>query len=317
MGRTYSVNGYLNAALRRSGKTLLVEGPGDKALLHRLIAERLPNFSPLSNIDHAGMVEDPLLAGSGNKSRVVTVRDSVDILASHSPKIASKLGTLTDREWDGLAIDDYSPQPEWHPPVQCERHFTTLGHSIENYNFDYGCIKEYIKFHFAEFATENVFVALEKGIPATLVLAAVLSIKLKNESQLSRSNGLIDLPHIREGNERIYLDASFSAACTTRGISCAETIVLDVNQGVDAAWEALHRSHSTKWIPHGHIGNDVLWVGAAYIALRNGFPRELAAELAKGGRKQRDLFQAQWLSKEPASKREPLDATLDWLNQAA
>ncbi|WP_457325946.1 hypothetical protein [Roseateles sp. P5_E11] len=317
MGRNYSINGYLNAALRRSGRTLLVEGPGDKSLLHRLIAERLPSFNSLAVIDHAGMIEDPSLAGTGNKLRVISVRSSSEALALQNAKIATKLGTLTDREWDGLALADFSPQPEWHPPAQLDRHFTTLGHSIENYNFDAECVKEYIKYFFAEHATQQTFNALDLNIPAVLVVASVLSIKLRDEAQLSRSAGLIDVVHLRQENGRIYLNDSFASACAGRGMGCAGTIVAEVNQGVDAAWVSLHSKHATKWLPHGHVGNDLLWVGAAFIAKESGFPNEFVADLAKGGKRQRELFQAQWLSKEPAAKREPLDATLDWLNQAA
>ena len=317
MGRTYSINGYLNAAMRRSGRTLLVEGPGDKALLHRLIAERVPQFNALAIIDHAGMIEDTSLMGTGNKLRVVSVRASADLMAAQNPKIATKLGTLIDREWDGLEINNYSPQPNWQPPSQHEQHFITLGHSIENYNFDAGCVKEYIKFHFSEFATQRIFAAIDESLPAVLILACVLSIKLRDEAQLSRSSGLIDISHLREKNGRIYLNSTFSTACTNRGIHCAATIVDDVNRGIDLAWPALISSSSTKWLPHGHIGNDMLWVGAAFIAQGEGFPPDNAAELAKGGKRQRELFQAQWLSKEPATKREPLDTTLDWLNRAA
>ncbi len=313
MGRKYSVRGYLNAALRRGGRTLLVEGPSDKAVLHRLIAERTPSLHEHPTIDHAGILEEDCLSGLGNKARVVAVQQSLDLLSVAVPNASEKLATLTDREWDGMNICGFAPDPEWLPPIQSENKFITLGHSIENYNFESECLKEYIRFHFAEYATDGLFSALDARVPALLVLAAVLSLKLRDESQLSRVGGMVDPSHLRWTNERYYLDDVFSSACAARSLICADTIVSSVNGGVDKVWNKLHGAHTTKWLPHGHIGTDVLWAGAGHVAYSFGFPANLVGELARGGKKQRELFQAQWLSKEVSSKREPLDATLDWL----
>ena len=313
MGRTYSINGYLNAALRRSGRTMLVEGPSDKALLHRLIANRLPNFNSAAVIDHAGIIDDPILSGLGNKARVVHIKNSAQNLSATTEKITSKFGTLTDREWDGLTIKSYAPDPEWHPPMQMENNFITLGHSIENYNFDIDYIKEYLKFSFPENISDNLLIALNNHFNAILVFASVLSFKLKDESILSRGTGLISPNHLKLENGHIYLLQGFEQACTARQINCARTIVQDVNSGIDLAWNKLHACEATKWLPHGHVGSDAIWVGVAHIAGLNGFPQDLLSELARGNKKHRELFQAQWLSHEQIEKRAPLDASLDWL----
>ena len=66
MGRMYSVNGYINATLRRSSKTLLVEGISDKLAIHRIAAELYPFSKESVTVDHAGMLEDIVLSGMGN-----------------------------------------------------------------------------------------------------------------------------------------------------------------------------------------------------------------------------------------------------------
>ena len=153
MGRTYSLNGFLNAALRRSSKTVLVEGPSDKHILHKIELERFPNKAGGSTIDHAGILDDPLLAGLGNKSRVLTVQAHANTLATSVPKSSSVLATLIDREWDGLSFTAFVPQPGWLAPAQESNCFTTLGHSIENYHFNSECAHEFLKYAFPEHVT--------------------------------------------------------------------------------------------------------------------------------------------------------------------
>ena len=314
MGRAYSVEGFLNAALRRSGKTILVEGPTDKNVLHRVALERFPEEAGLGVIDHVGILEDPVLAGLGNRARVLHVQRCADDLSASAPKIAAALGTLIDREWDGVTFNAYVPDPEWRPPSQGHNRFITQGHSIENYHLDVECAKEYLKYAFAGTVNAQIFQAVESRFPAILVLATVLSLKIREDACLSRSAGLFDISHLAYGNERYHLDAAFAAPCAARQFVSAATIVADVNQGIDAAWDRLHAHAGLKWRPHGHVGDEITWVGVAHAALEAGISQDVANEIAHGRKRDRERFKAQWLSKSDVANRVPLDVTIEWLH---
>jgi len=313
MGRTYSIGGYLNAALRRTSKTLLVEGPTDKAALHRIAIERHPLVAGSAAIDHAGMLDDPQLTGLGNKARVLRVQACADALTGAVPKMEHVLATLTDREWEGICFNNYATDAEWKPPIQRTNRFVTLGHSIENYFFDIECVKEYLKFAFSEYVSPQLISELEERFESILVLATVLSVKIRNDACISRSGSLIDISHLSYQDWRYYLAPSFGAACVVRAIATAGTMVAEVNAAIDAAWDRLHTNAALRWLPHGHIGDDVLWACVAHIALATGVPGAVANDIAQGHKRDRERFKAQWLSKAQAEKA-PLDQSVDWLH---
>ena len=172
MGRTYSVNGYINATLRRSSKTLLVEGITDKIALHRLALERFPTSDTTITIDHAGMLDDPLVSGMGNKAKVLHIRATADALQTSTPKLQSVLASLIDREWDDLSFNGLDLDKPWSPPVQGENLFVTHGHSIENYNFDVECVSEYLKFAFPLNTSPALLGLLKDRFCSMLALAA-------------------------------------------------------------------------------------------------------------------------------------------------
>lgn len=313
MGRTYSVNGYLNAALRRKNKTILVEGPTDKATLHRIIVQKFPQATEVASIDHVGMIEDAQLSGLGHKARVLHIEQVADQLASMFPKIDAMLATLTDREWDGISILDYAPKPPWAPPAQKANRFITLGHSIENYHFEADCAKEYLKFGFSEHLTAPVLGDIDSKFIAVLVLATVVSIKLRDDAHITRCQGLIDMTHLKYENNRYYLHSSFGVACGGRSIENSAILVAEINSAIDTAWSHLHDDAALKWIPHGHIGTDVIWAGVAHIARDAGMAAEVVLEIARGHKKNKELFKAHWLSQLPPSERVPLDESVSWV----
>jgi len=314
MGKTYSLNGFLNAALRRSSKTVLVEGPSDKHILHKIELERFPNKSGGSTIDQAGILDDPLLAGLGNKARVLIVHEHATKLAASVPKITSVLATLTDREWDGLSFTAFVPQPNWLAPAQTSNCFTTLGHSIENYHFNAECAHEFLKYAFPEHVTAPVLAAVSRQFPALLTLATVVSLKIRDEACIGRCSGLVSPTHIDIRADRAYLNDSFGGACLARQIQAAGWIVADVNLSIDAAWSGLATKDFTCWLPHGHIGDEILWCGVARVALGEGVAQEIVDEIAHGYKKDRERFKAQWISKQAVGSRPPLDEAIDWLH---
>lgn len=315
MGRAYSISGYLNAALRRSGRTVLVEGPSDKHVLHKIELEHFPAKAGASTIDHAGMLDDPQLAGMGNRSKVLAVKAQASALATSVPNISSVLATLIDREWDGLTFVSFMPTPEWSAPEQSPGNFMTVGHSIENYNFDAECALEYLKFTFPEHINAAVLSAVRQRFPAILALATALSLKVRDEACIGKCVGLTSPSSIALNGDRVYLDPSFGGACVSRQIPSAATIVAEVNAAVDAAWSSLAESNFSRWLPHGHIGDEILWCAIAKIALICGVPALVANEIAHGFKKERERFKAQWLSKRSVPEIEPLHCAIEWLHR--
>lgn len=314
MGRTYSVAGFLNAALRRSGKTILVEGPTDKALLHRIELENHPEKAGRAAIDHVGIVADPIVGGLGNRAKVIVIQSQAHALAQQAPRILDVLGTLIDREWDGVSFVGHVPVPAWQPPAQGASKFVTQGHSIENYHFDVECVIEYLKYSFAEHVTKALIDEVRSKFSALIVCATVLSLRVRDDSCIGRATGLIGHGHISSSGPRVYLDPSFSQACATRQIASAASIVADVNKAIDAAWQGLDGQDFARWLPHGHIGGETLWSGVAKIALLHGVPGAVADCIARGYQQERERFKSQWLSKAPPAQRFPLDATVQWLH---
>lgn len=315
MGTPYSLNGYLNAVLRRSARTVLVEGPSDKDILHRIEAEHFPSKTGKSTIDHAGMLDDPQLAGMGNRRKVLAVRAKAEALSANLPKITAVLATLIDREWDGLSFVSFVPSPGWSAPSQNPGHFVTLGHSIENYHFDADCVIEYLKFAFPAHLTTAVLATIRKHFLAMIALATVISLKVRDDGSIGKCTALVTPNHILINKDRIYLDQSFTDACAKRNIPSAATIVADINSAVDAAWPSLTESDCTRWLPHGHIGDDVLWCATAKIALLKGVPEKVTDEIARGSKKQRGQLQALWLGKRSAPTLEPLYDAIEWLHR--
>lgn len=314
MGMKYSLNGFLNATLRRTSKTVLVEGPSDKHALHRIELERFPTSSGESAIDHAGMVDDPSLSGMGNRAKVLAVQAQADALAATVPKISTVLATLTDREWDGLTFAAYSPDPAWMPPTQLENRFITTGHSLENYHFDVECASEFLKYSFPEHVSALLLRELQEKFSAILVFATVLSLRIRDESCIGRCAGVIDPSHIEVRDNRVYLQGSFGAACVRRSIPSSATIVAATNAAIDAAWSSLEGKDFTQWLPHGHIGEECLWSAISRVALAAGVPAEVAREIAHGHKAERARFKANWLSKASVTRRSPLDSAIEWLH---
>lgn len=315
MGRSYSLNGFLNAALRRSSRTILVEGPSDKHVLHKIELQRFPAKAGASAIDHAGILDDPALTGLGNKAKVLAVQAGAGALATQLPKIAAVLATLTDREWDGLNFAGCVPNPAWTPPLQQGSNFTTIGHSIENYRFDAECVKAYLRYMFAEHVSAALFDAVEEAFPAIIVFAAVLSLKIREEACIGRCSGLITPAHIEVRNDRFYLDPSFTVACAARQIASAATIVGDTNAAIDTAWAGLAGQDFTHWLAHGHLGEEMLWCSVAKIALRSGIDQDTWTEMAFGHKQERERFKAQWLSQLTVVQSAPLADAVEWLHR--
>lgn len=80
--QSYSLNGYLKAVLRRTDKTLLVEGVTDQSVMTRLKRERSAElgFEPIGSIDVSALVQDVKTQGIGKKEVIRLVIAEIDSL---------------------------------------------------------------------------------------------------------------------------------------------------------------------------------------------------------------------------------------------
>lgn len=313
MGSQYSVNGFLNAALRRTGKTLLVEGPTDKQLIHRIIIEANSDKASSSSVDHAGIFNDQSLQGMGNKLKVCRIKSEAILLASHFPRILEVLATLTDREWDEISLSQRITQIAWSPPLQNDREFTTFGHSIENYSFHHEYVTEFIKYYWPELVSPALISEIEDCFYSMLIFAATLSLEISHLSCIGKFGGAMRPGYIDILNNRFYLAPSFVSRCSERQIPFPAPRVPEFNASLDTEYNSIERLEFIKWLPHGHIGDEILWSAVARICLNSGFPEDKVQEVAFGNKKEKMLFSANWLSKQNPQFRPPLDEIVTWL----
>lgn len=320
MGRSYSLNGYLNAVLRRSSstRTLLVEGPTDKCVVHRLAAEQPAAPDATHLIDHAAMIKDDGLTGLGAKAKVVRVRAVANEWAEHFPKLSSKLACLTDREWDGIELN--SPETlgdKWSLPAQAENHFITIGHSIENYHFKPDCIVDYLKFAFAEHLTQQLADSIARTFSGVVALAGAVSFAVQEVGCITRIQGLIRADHIRTDGSRFYLSQPFADAAAVREIAASDELLRKINAAVDSDWAQLSTSPHAHWLLHGHVGGEVIWACIAAQARESGCEGDVVDGIARGNQAERRRFWADWLATHhDEDSRRPLDQVAMWLQSS-
>ena len=313
MGSQYSVNGFLNAALRRTGKTLLVEGPSDKQVIHRIIIEANSDNASCASIDHAGIITDQSLQGMGNKQKVSRIRSEAILLASHFPRILDVLATLTDREWDAIYLPQPITQIAWSPPTQSACAFTTFGHSIENYSFHHEFVTEFIKCFWPDLVSPALISEIVNAFQLMLIFATALSLEMRSLSCISKFGGAMKPSLIEITNNRIYLAQNFVSICSERRIPFFASRLPEFNASLDVEYNSVEDLEFLKWLPHGHIGEEILWAAVARVCLNSGFPEERVKDVAFGYKKDKMRFCANWLSKKEPQLRPPLDEIVTWL----
>jgi hypothetical protein len=292
MGRSYSINGYVNAILQRSSSTLLVEGSTDKGAMYRIVAEKAPDSHIV--VDEATLIEE---YGTGAKEKIVRVRNRVQALAVRFPALKEKLVTLIDREWDGLPSSAEQLVDQWFPPTQEEMNFTTVGHSIENYYFCLDYVVEYLRYAYAEHYTSALRDELFRTFPAIIALAGATSFEASSAAIISRFDGLFRIEHIEYRDECFFISNSFCIAAGRRGIANADRFVDEVNRSIDQVWSKLGQAAHAKWLPHGHVGTDIVWSCVGDVSKRFGLPSAVCERIANGDKKERLRHCHDWLSR--------------------
>ncbi len=314
MGKSYSVNGYINAILRRTSPTLLVEGTTDKDAMHRLLAERTPPTNRQCNIDHSAIFDDMSLAGKGAKAKVLEVTNQVQRRIPQFNKLSTSFAYLVDREWDGLPSDLSSAVEIWSRPHQSLNGFVTIGHSMENYYFHPDCFLDYLRHGFAEHFSSEVEELIRGHFPAAIALAGAFTSQARDDNSISRLTGLIELVHIEfSSNARFYLaDSAISSISNRCGID-ASSFVENVNRPIDSHWMSLSVYPSTRWVLHGHIGSEILWACIGRVTTSAGVPVDIGEQIARGFQSEKRRCCLTWLFRNSQEEKEPLDRAVDWL----
>lgn len=313
MGRAYSVNGFINAALRRNGKTLLVEGSSDKRVMHRFCIEKNGNNEFV--IDEASLISCADQGIYGNKEKVIKTKEVAESLSRINPKLKDTLAFLVDREWDEMPPGEDRLAQEWRPPTQEMPGFTTLGHSIENYGFRSDHIVEYLKMKFCETLKPGVLNLISDEFGSIITMASCLSLSLQESALFSRSCGLISRGHLELEPRKLVLNHRFSDALISRAVdeSIARAVVDRTNHLVENYSEKLSPNPNSKWLPHGHIGDDIVWEGVAAYAFASGTEAEICERIFSEGKAERQRFMMNLLSKSHHQDIIPLPELTEWL----
>lgn len=314
MGRTYSLNGYLNAVLQRSSRTLLVEGVTDKAALHRLVAERQTPGRRQFSIDHSALFDDKLMHGQGAKAKVLQVQTEALKLTPKFAKLSTSLAYLTDREWDGLPGDPVALVEAWEEPPQLNSSFVTIGHSIENYHFHADCFVDYLRFGFAEHFSPDLEAKIRTVFPSAIALAGAVSCAARSVHCVTRLSGLLGSTHVElNAAGRFYLAKDAIAPIQTRCGIDATSFVAGVNGSVDSHWAVLSNNPNSRWVLHGHVGSEVLWGCIGLAATKVGTPTDVGEQIARGFQQERRRCWLTWLTRVTPQYRTPLDRAVNWL----
>lgn len=310
----YSINGYLNAVRRRTTKTVLVEGATDSSVLVRLKRSIgvTTGQEPSGNIDVTGLLTDEALKGLGKRDVLRTVLAAASTLAQKSPDVEKKFGTLQDREWDNL---DLSAQIDscWTSPFQNEPHFTTTGHSIENYFFKLEFVEAFLLYSHSDDLDQYFFNSLQNRFKRIIALATVYSIGLKNISAITKSGSLLNRQCIVWNGSDYQLTENLSILLSQRNVSVPSQFVSSLNAKISSSQTSSNLPDPARWLCHGHLGEDAIWACIGHLAFEHTGKDELAQAVERGNRDAKFKHAVDKLSNEVHEDVDPLRRVINWL----
>jgi hypothetical protein len=302
----YSLPGYKIAVKRRSAKTLLVEGVDDQKILQRLMAARDDGTTAADQrpvVDHAHLVEDPVLSGLGNRRKVIEVSREADIKSS-------KFLALVDREWDGFDDSTFDFAPQYGPSEYLlER---TKGHSVENYFFAPEFFTDYLLREHPEHITHALRAAIKERFPQMVWLATHISLAAREAELLGAICPSISNTHVRVENAAFCLDtAGIAAALTKQGCDVAKVLrFVNAFTRLDATPQPA--SYGGRWVAHGHVGSSTIWSCVGALALELGCSPQTAQTIAVGFLDHKLRAFAHLLAESAAAEKSPLDKLAAW-----
>lgn len=310
----YSISGYLNAVMRRTDKTILVEGVTDRSVLLRLKSHQsavaskdLPGL-----IDIAELISDDEIAGFGKKEVIQTILSKLASLSRASAAVTNKFGTLTDREWDGLSLDLDFTSP-WFEPTQQSPNFTTIGHSVENYFFRLELIETFLRQFFSDHLTQRFFNLLHQRFNAVIGFAVIYSLVLKSINAVRRADRLISRDMVEWHGDCYLANPSLNAGLHRRGVRANQNVFLRINSVVNEYFERYTSTEPGRWLCHGHLGDQAIWSCIAHLARETGVANDVAEQIERGLRDVRLRHCADYLCRNDERSHVPLDLAINWL----
>ncbi len=253
----------------RSSRTLLVEGPNDKATVTRLQIElRNKNRIKSDNllIDTGADIPD---AKGGNRERVEAMHAKVGG--------SSKFAALVDREFrdfDLFGVRDLNPVHR----VMAVNLFWTRGHSLENYLSESEIVAASLEENFPEHLPEGFRKNLQSAFPSILQICASASLAAVTIGRLDRVQNISELDHWvvkADGSMNIDL-ALMQAICSTRGVSSTEWATFDAEFKRCLGQLAANNLSLSRWICHGHLAECYVWCAVAAMLRHYGMPSDVA-----------------------------------------
>lgn len=310
----YSIGGYLNAVMRRTQKTMLVEGVSDRSVLQRLKSERcaiakedLPGV-----IDVADLLTDEAIKGLGKKEVIKTVLNRLAQSPTMLAKAAEKFGTLTDREWDGLTLDMELQNP-WFAPEQGSPNFITLGHSVENYFFRLPPIEAFLRQFFSDHLNQRFFGDLSNRFHSIIGFAVVYSLAIRHIGCISRADRLVSRNMIEWCDSMYLATPGLNAALRGRGADFHQNAYLLINSGIQNYLSRFTASEPGHWLCHGHLGEQAIWACVANLAREQGVDNDVATQIERGLNDVRFRHCVDYLCRDENQMHAPLDSAVDWL----
>jgi hypothetical protein len=310
----YSINGFLNTVLRRSGRTILVEGVTDQSLLTRLKLEIDIDSgrTPSGNVDPVCMISDDDLFGLGNKEKIARILGRISESPELQNALTEKLGSLIDREWDGLVVD-LQIEGDWTEPAQISPHFTTVGHSVENYFFRSSAFESYLRAFHAENISARYTLDFHNNFNAAVGLANAYSLVLRKYGLITRGDGLISRQFIVWNGSRYGINSEITSAYAGRKVEFPAELVTMVNDNVELYFGRHPAVEPGRWLCHGHLGEQIIWACAAHLAEHHGMPREICEKIERGSKDVKFKFFSDYVTRESLDSSAPLRTAVEWL----
>jgi hypothetical protein len=310
----YSMGGFINAVVRRSNRTLLVEGATDHIVISRfksekehLVKKNLPGV-----VDAAGILQEPLLKGMGNKERILAVLQHVNAMPKKD-LIFKKLGVLVDREWDGLQVN-MQLESDWEEPVQNAPHFVTKGHSVENYFFSSFVVERYLRCFYSDKFDQNFFNELNSRFSKIIALAFVFSLGMRQAGAIGKADRLIGRNSVIWSNDKYLLKPDLCVGLKGRSVELPKNFDELLNANIDQYLKAHFDEEPGKWVCHGHLGEQAIWACVANLALAFGANENIAEAIERGERQDKTKHSVDTICRTQIVC-DPLHAAVDWLTE--
>jgi hypothetical protein len=254
----YSLAAYYVRLLVTGKKVLLVEGPEDKGAFQRIITDVTKGDRAILgsiDVDSADMLEAPDQPGLGNRQKVEEISAGARVRGLHH-----KLVGFVDREFRGFVcgnvVEDLVPDHVVEGGLVWSR-----GHSIENYCFDFGVLREPLRIFTTTAEFDRTLAMFEGKFMPALLVACAASLAGKDVGFLDPIRASITWKLIQVKKTEVSIDPGAWREVLLKKIKLSVAVV-DEFLNRFAHWREILAGvdpNVIRWLCHGHIGFVTLW----------------------------------------------------------